>query len=138
MAVDNVRCPTQFFDGFQHTARKENHAVVVVAEFFAIGINGRAAPTEIVVVVDKIDLHACRWQRGNFDNQRMVAVVDYQVHAGQALYLVQLIATLVDYAVTRHKNADFTTLLLHILRQFATHTRHYRFRQIRHQFLYNK
>ena len=50
----------------------------------------------------------------------MRCIIYNQIHTRQALYLMQLVASLVDVAIFRHKNAYFMTSLLYALGQLAT------------------
>ena len=117
--MDYGRRPAQFLDRLQHAAGEKDGPFVVVGEFrtFAVGQHGLAR--EIVVVVDEIDLHARRGDRGDLDDELVVVVVDDEVHARKTYYLVELVPAFVDTAVARHEGTDFVPTLLHRLRESA-------------------
>ena len=52
-----------------------------------------------------------------FNNEGMVSIVDYDIHPGEAYYLVELVAALIDSAIARHKSSHFRPELLYSLRQ---------------------
>ena len=112
MAVYDFRAPTQFLYCLKNAACKEDGALVVVAVVVAIGVAGHLTIVEIVVVVNEIDLHSGRLQRCHLDDERVVCVIDDKVHARQAYYLVQLVASLVYVAPLWGENPD---LLAHVL-----------------------
>ena len=108
-----------FFDGLQHAAREEDTTLVVVRILYAVLIGNTLAAMEEVVVVGEIDLDASRLNRRYLDQQRMVRVVDDQVHTREANHFVQLVATLVDVSELGHEGACLKSFLLKHLRQAA-------------------
>ena len=74
---------------------------------------------EEIVVVDEIDLHASRLDGCYLDDQRVISVVDDQIHSREADNLMQLVASLVDVAEFRHKRSDLATSFLNALRQVS-------------------
>ena len=69
------------------------------------------------LVVDKIYLHSCCLQRCNFNNQRMVGLVDYKVHTRETYHFVQLVTSFVYKAPFRGENPYLAATLLCVLRQ---------------------
>ena len=90
---------------------------------------------EEVVVVDEINLHPRLLDGGHLDNERVVGVVDDEVHAREANHLMELVPPLVDDAVAGHENPDFLPAFLCGLGQITTDEAHWRFRQIGCDFL---
>ena len=137
MTVDNVGGPPQLLHRLHHATHKEDAALVVIG---AHGLFGHPVGTtlKIVVVVDKIDLHTSRLNRSYLDDKGVIGVVDDQVHTRQPNDLVQLITTLVNRPVLRHKRTNLVPSILNTLRQMATYMGNLRFRQIRSDLLGNK
>ena len=79
---------------------------------------------EVLVVVDKVDLHARRWNGRYLDDERMVRVVNQEVHAGKTNHLVKLVTALVNFAKTRSENANLSSLLMHCLREISAYRAH--------------
>ena len=113
VAMHDGRVPAQFLDRFEHAAREEDGALVVVGEPPCIVGKHRLA-REIVVVVD---LHAGGRDRRHLDDELMVVIVDDQVHARKPDHLVKLVPPFVDATVTRHERPDLVSPLLHRLHQ---------------------
>ena len=67
VAVNDVRLPSEFFDGFKYAAAKEHSAFVVVWVVGAVFFLQTCFAFEVVVVVDEVDLHSSCRNRGNFD-----------------------------------------------------------------------
>ena len=115
MTVDDVRRPAQLAHGFQHTAGEEDGAFVVVGHQFFLGIEPGHLFLEEVFVVDEIHLHPCGGDGSDLDDQRMVRIVDVEVHPAQTNHLMKLVPAFIDYAETRHEDTDFTTALVDAL-----------------------
>ena len=128
--MHDIRHPTQFFDRFEHTPRKENRPFVIVGEETSLSVAQREFTLKVVLVVDKIDLDTGRRDRRDLDNQLMVVIVDDQIHARKADHFVKLVPPLVDKSVTRHESADLITSFLHALRQSPAQCRHIIFSKI--------
>ena len=136
MAVDDVGRPIEFLHRFDDATGKEDTAiVVVVAKHAFFVIHQVLLLREEIVVVDEINLHPRLLDGGHFDNQRVVRIIDDEVHAREANHLVELVAAFVDDTVTRHEDSDFLTAFLCGLRKIATNEAHRRFRQIGCDFL---
>ena len=121
LAMDDVGHPTQFLHRLQHATCEEDSAFTIVSIVFALLIFLHQALAEVVVVVDEIHLHLCRLYRGDLDDQRVVGVIDDQIHARQAYHFVQLSTALIDDAPFGHERADLVAALLNGLRQFPAH-----------------
>ncbi len=116
--MDYAGIPAEFADGLNDAPGEENGAFVVfggVVFYFELGIYGCGRVVEVVVVVNKVDLHSRRLQSGYLDDKRMVGVVDDYVHAGETDYFVELVSALVDTAVFRHESTHLDTSFLHTL-----------------------
>ena len=72
---------------------------------------------EQILVINKIHLNTCRLDTGNLDEQRMIGIVDRQVHARQTNYIMQLMAALVDLTELRHERTRLEPACLTYLRQ---------------------
>ena len=130
--------PTKFFHRFDGSAGKK-YAAFVVCFRRQVGFQSfvRSA-LEVVFVVDEIYLHSCWLQRGDFDDQRMVGVVDDQVHAGKTDHFVQLVSAFVYTSVFGHECAHLEAPFLDSFRNFQSGFCHFRFGEIRHDFLIEK
>ena len=111
-AVDDVGCPTQLPNGFQHTPHEEEAALVVVFEELVVRVVQNRFALKVGVVVNEIHLDAGSGDGRHLDDQGVVCVVHIQVHAAQANDLVELVTTLVDLAETRHEHANLFALLV--------------------------
>ena len=80
MAMNNVRYPTQLAHGLKHPSAEEQGTLVIVGTEGPVRFVGVRLTLEVLFVVDELDLHARAWYTGHLDQQRMVRVVDYQVH----------------------------------------------------------
>ena len=78
--MDDIWDPTQLFHCFQGAARIEDGSFAVVGIFSALGVTLFEPLHEIVVVVDKIDLHTSRRNRCDLEDQQMVGFVDDEIH----------------------------------------------------------
>ena len=68
--------------------RKEDGSFAVVFIFLAVLVACHLALHEVVVVVDEVHLKACLRNGGYLDDERVVGVVDYKVHARKAYHLM--------------------------------------------------
>ena len=136
MAMDDVGRPVEFLHRLDN-ATGEEHAthVVDVAEVAFLVIHQVFLLREEVVVVDEIDLHPRLLDGSHLDDERVVGVVDDEVHSRQADHLVQLVAPLVDDTVARHENPDLLATFLGGLGQVTTDEAHRGLRQIGGDFL---
>jgi len=116
VTVNHVRYPAKLLDGFHHTANEEDTSFIVVLILLPLFINKRFPVLEIILIVNEIDLHPCRLNGGNLDDERMVGVIDDEVHAGETNYFVKLIAAFVDVAIFRHESAYLFSFFLYGLR----------------------
>ena len=60
MTVYNGGCPAQLLDSLQHTTGKEDSTVIVILKELATLIVQDGTASEVVIVVDKVNLDACR------------------------------------------------------------------------------
>ena len=110
--MDEVGLPGQFADGLEGAATEEEDALVVGGLEETFFVESVAVAAEILLVVDEVDLHPCRGDRAHFDDELVVAVVDNEVHAGEADDLMELVFSFVDVIESGHKDADIATQLL--------------------------
>ena len=125
-----------FFDRLQHAFGKEYAAFVAVAEHSALCLFPFMA-AEILFVVDEIHLKPFPRDRCDFDDQRLVDVIDYQVHPRKADHFVQLMPALVDIAVARHEDTHLAPRFLHQTGDFKRYVGSAARGHIRHQFRRN-
>lgn len=76
----------------------------------------REARVEVVIVVDEVYLHTCRLDRGNLDDERVIGIVNDEVHAGESYHFMQLVSAFVDISPFGHKRSDFSAFFLNSLR----------------------
>jgi len=79
--MDNVRSPTQFSDSFYDTAAEENTSFIIVFKEVTICIFDKGLALEIFFVINKINLHAAGLNGSNFDYQRMIGIINNDVHS---------------------------------------------------------
>ena len=93
------RLPAQLLDRLDDTCGEEHEALVILLgqQVCLQALLGEG--TEIVVVVDEIDLHPRGEECGDLDDEGVVIVVDDQVKSRQTYHLVKLVAPFVDAAV---------------------------------------
>ena len=65
-----------------------------------------------------VDLQPGTGERCDLDDQRVVIVIDDDVHAGQTHHLMQAVPAFVDAAKTRHQYTDLHPIVLGEQRQF--------------------
>lgn len=70
---------------------------------------------KIVIIIDEIDLHPCTLDRCNFNNKRMIGIVNYQVHTGKPDHFVKLVSSFVNTAISRHESTYLLSPLLYAL-----------------------
>ena len=59
-------------------------------------------------------------QGRHLNNQRVVGIIDDDVHARQPDHLVKLVATLGNHSILGHESALFNSLFLNTLRQYSS------------------
>ena len=128
--MDDVRSPSEFLYGLEHTASKEDGPFAVVCKEFPVLVLVNAFSVEVVLVVYEIDLHSCGRNGSNLDHKRPVNVVDDDVHAGEADYFVELVLPFVDTAVARHEGPYFLLPFLDALRKIPSDVCDFGFRKI--------
>ena len=138
MAMNYIGAPTKFLYSFQDSACKEYHALVIVSIFITISILSHQSILEIIVVIDKIDLHACSLKRSHFYNQRMIGLVNYKVHTRQADNLMQLVTSFIDKSPFGSEDSYLATTFLSGLWQSSTYVCDFRFRNKWCDFLCDK
>ena len=137
--MDDVRRPVEFLHRFDDaTGEEDATAVVVLAKHALLVIHQVFFLREEIVVVDEINLHSRFLDGGHLDNERVVGVVDDEVHTRKANHLMELVPPLVDDAVAGHENPDFLSAFLCGLGQITTDEAHRGFRQIGCDFLMDK
>ena len=124
MTVDKVWTPAQLLYRLQHAAGIEDDTLIVVFVIHAILVHHLQTVLEVIVIINEIDLHTGRLDGSHLDNQRMVGIINDQIHTREADHLVQLVAAFVDGTPLGHEGAYFATVLLNSLRQCAAQQRY--------------
>ena len=76
------------------------------------------------IIIDKVNLHARRWNGRYLDDERMIRVVNQKVHTGKTNHLVELVTALVNFTKTRSEHPNLSSLLMHRLREISAHRAH--------------
>jgi hypothetical protein len=118
--VDHVGHPAEFADGLDDAAGVELAALDVVGKFLTVGVGVEEAAREVVVVVNEVDLHTCCLNGSHLDDERMVRVIDDQIHARETDDLMQLVATFVDHTESGHEGTNLVTGFLYALGKLAS------------------
>ena len=113
--MDDIRRPAQFAYRFQDAAGKEDGALVIVGHELVLGVIPRDLLFEVVLVVNEVHLHPRGGDGSHLDDERVIGVIDIQVHSAQADNLVQLVPALIDDAETGHEHPDFASPLVNPL-----------------------
>lgn len=79
VTVDDVGRPPQLLDGLQYASYEEYRTVFIVVEF-SVFVGYCEFPLEEIVVVDEIYLHPRGLNGRHFDDQRVVRVINDDVH----------------------------------------------------------
>ena len=106
--------------GLEGAAAEEEEALVGVGQGTVAAVEHALAFDEVFLVVDEVDLHACRGDGAYLDDELVVAIVDDEVHAGKADDLMELMFAVVHLAEFRHEDPDFASNFLRSGRQIAT------------------
>ena len=80
----------------------------------------RITSSKVSAFVDKIDLHPGCLNGGDLDDQRVIVVVDYQIHTGKTDHFVELVSTFVYVSETWHEGTDLFSPFLNPLRQISS------------------
>ena len=133
--MNHIGHPTQFLHGLEYTARIKYGTLGIVCVLRSVLIGAHLSFVKIIIVVDEIDLNASGLNGSHFDDERVIGLIDDDVHSRQANHFVQLVTALVDIAPFRHKRADLVSTFLNALRQLATDRGHLRLGNVRYHFL---
>src|SRR5512135_230971 len=118
--MNNVGGPSQFLHSLDHSAGKEEGTLVIIIELLAGSVSHSMFSLEIILVVDEINLHPGRLYGCDFYDQRMIGVVDDEIHPGKPDHLVQLVPSLVYAAIARHKCPNLFPSVLNSLREIPS------------------
>ena len=72
----DIRRPAEFFHRFDSSLAEEGHALGIVFKRFAVFVFKYLFAFEELLVVEEIDLQARIGQRGDFDEQRIIVVIN--------------------------------------------------------------
>ena len=86
--MDDVWGPTLFLHGLEHAACKEDCTLAIVGIFLAFLVFHHSPLLEVIFIVDEIYLNTGNGYRGNLDDQRMVGIVDDEVHSRETDHFV--------------------------------------------------
>jgi len=135
MTMDHVWSPAKLLYCFQNTTTEENCAFIIISEISSVLVCQSGFALEIFIIVDEIDLHAGRLYGCDLDYQRMVVVVNDEVHARETYHFVQLVPPFIHIAEARHEGSDLSTPFLYSLRQVSADHAHVTFGQVWGYFL---
>jgi hypothetical protein len=65
-----------------------------------------------LLVINKVHLQSDLGNTRHLDDQRVVCVVNNQIHSAQTDHFVQLMAALVDFTIPGHKDPGFFAALV--------------------------
>src|SRR5665647_292583 len=119
MAMDYIRAPAQFSYCFDHAPGKENGSLVIVFVLHSCCVSYCMLALEIIIVINEVNLHACRLYAGHLYNKRMVSIIYDEVHPRQTDDFMKLIPSFVDGAISGHKCPDLFPPFLYALRQIT-------------------
>ena len=81
VAVDHIGRPTKLFNSFQNSATEKDRTLIIVCKEFAFVVSHNGLTLEVFFIVDEVYLHASRLNRGHFDDEWMIGIVNNEVHA---------------------------------------------------------
>ena len=119
--MDNIGAPIEFFYRFKDSFGKKNSPFVAIGENALFLLFFTSLSAKIFVVINKIDLKAFFGHRSYFNDQRLIDIIDHQVHTGKPDHFVQLMAAFVDTTVPGHEYPHFTSFFLHQTGNFERH-----------------
>lgn len=128
-----------FFDRLQHAAREEDGPLAIVGIVVAQLVLGHGRTILVVIlIINKIDLDARLRYGSHLDDERMIRVVDDQIHTRESDHLMQLATPFVDRAPLRHEGSYLESGFLHFGRHQTSHLCHLRLGDVRGGFLVDK
>ena len=81
LTMDDVGHPTQLLNRLQDASGKEDRTFAIVVVILSLLVLLHQTLAEVIVVVDEIDLDLGRLDGGYLNDQRMVCIIDDEVHA---------------------------------------------------------
>ena len=135
LAMDYLGNPTQFLDGFQHAVGIEAGTLGIGGIFVSVLVVCHLVVGEEFIVINEVNLNAGTGYACHLDDERMVCVINYQVHSAEADNFVQLVASFIDDTPFGHKGSYLATAFLGQLREFASPCRQRCFGYIGNHFL---
>ena len=107
MAVNNMGRPSEFFYCFQSAFAEEYHTLCIIVEEMVLVVAEYCLAFEIILVIHEIYLQAGIRQRGHFNDERVIVFINNNVDTGEANYLVEAVATLINDPKARHDDTYF-------------------------------
>ena len=114
-ALNDVRHPTHLADRLDDGTHKEHAALVIVIRRTVHLQLIDATAGKIILVIDEIDLEMGLLQGCHLDDQRVIGIIDDDIHAGQTDHLVQLVTALGYHTILGHERAFLDALFLDTL-----------------------
>ena len=115
LAVYHFGHPAQLLHRLQHTPCIEDGPERIVLVLLPLLVCHGKTLVEEVLVVDEIHLHACRGNGRHLDDERVVSVIDDEVHAREADNLMELVPAFVDIAPLGSERTYLTSMFLDVL-----------------------
>ena len=76
---------------------------------------------EEVFIVDEIYLHAGCLNGRYLNDQRVIGIINDEIHTRKPDYFVQLVAAFINATELGHESPNFTTAFLYALRQVSAY-----------------
>ena len=118
--IDEVGLPSELAYRLEGATAEEEQSLVGISQHVVTVVEHALALDGVFLVVDEVDLHACCWDRSHLDDELVVAVVDDEVHAGEADDFMQLVLAVVYLAEFGHEDPDFASHFLRSCGQVAS------------------
>ena len=121
MTVNDVWYPTELFHCFQYTTNVEDRTVIVILVFVSIIIVDSMLSLEEIFIVNEVYLHAGCLNGCYLYDQRVIGIINDEIHTRKPDYFVQLVAAFVNATELGHESPNFTTALLYALWQVSAY-----------------
>ena len=107
--VNYVRLPAELFNRLDDGFAEKQRARTIVVVKGALGVFPGALALEVLLVINEVDLNLGSRNGCNFNDQRLVVVVNDHVDSAQTNDFVKLVAAFVDNTESGHEGANLMT-----------------------------
>jgi hypothetical protein len=114
MTMYHVGRPSEFTNGFYGSFTEKNHSVLVIIIEFSGLVLKHEFSLEEFFIIQKIYLEPGSWQRSNFDDQRVIVIIDDDIHTGQPDDFVKTMPPFIDAPEARHQYPYLHAIVLGI------------------------